>query len=387
MNSNTDGDTWFRIVDNSFALKFMEQPGKSSAKTEQPGSPVGLCYRCKMINPLASGFKFCVDLAGLGTTAKTCRLCQMLRRSFKKIGLPPKIGTITIYRDGTNLKVDYNAQPVLRICTESESHDFKDIQVGPRSRSESGTGRGYDFSLLRAWLAKCDGTHSRFGCNNRRHSGARFLPTRILDLERWENEGLVRLHCTKEFDSYEYVAVSHCWGSPSEEEWESVCTHSKNLQKRLHHIAFADLPRTFQDAIFATHRLGKRYLWIDSLCIIQRDQRDWERESALMESVFSSAYCTISATCARSFSDGFLRSRPPADYIRVPNAPEGYGPFWLSETVDNFHADVEEGPVNRRGWVLQERVLSRRTIFFTANQIYFECGAGVRCETMTWLWK
>ncbi|KAK3360571.1 heterokaryon incompatibility protein-domain-containing protein [Lasiosphaeria hispida] len=291
-----------------------------------------------------------------------------------------------IFRDGTNLKASYNTQPVLRICAERESHEFKDIQVGPPLLPMAG--RKYDFSLLREWLDECGRGHSRFGCREPPgEHGTRFLPTRVLDLEYWQNGGLIRLHCTQESNCYEYVALSHCWGAPSEDEWEAVCTHGGNFEMRCHKIVFADLPRTFQDAVIATRKLGKRYLWIDSLCIIQRDEEDWEKESALMESVFSSAYCTISATSARTFNDGFLLARPDQDCIPVPNAPQAAGPLWLSETVDNFHADVEEGPVNRRGWVLQERVLSRRTIYFTKNQIYFECGGGVRCETMTWLWN
>jgi len=38
--------------------------------------------------------------------------------------------------------------------------------------------------------------------------------------------------------------------------------------------------------------------------------------------------------------------------------------------VDDFRTDVEDGPVNHRGWVFQERALSRRIIYFTENQTY-----------------
>ena len=265
--------------------------------------------------------------------------------------------------------------------------EFKDIQVGYPSLPAAG--HDYDFSPLREWIHECDHDHAKFGCG--KPPGVRdppFLPTRVLDLGFGLSSSCpIRLHCTQKSDRYEYVALSHCWGVPSEAEWKAVCTHRGNVEARCQEVVFAHLPRTFQDAIAATRKLGKRYLWIDSLCIIQRDEEDWEKEAALMESVFSSAYCTISATSARSFHDGFLHARPSRDYMPVPNAPSAAGPLWLSEIVDDFRADVEESPVNRRGWVLQERVLSRRTLYFTSNQTYFECGGGVRCETMTWLWK
>lgn len=45
------------------------------------------------------------------------------------------------------------------------------------------------------------------------------------------------------------------------------------------------------------------------------------------------------------------------------------------------------GQLNRRGWVFQEKSLFRRSIYFTENQVYWECGHAVRCETLTKLYK
>jgi hypothetical protein len=56
---------------------------------------------------------------------------------------------------------------------------------------------------------------------------------------------------------------------------------------------------------------------------------------------------------------------------------------YVCESIDNFKEHVLDGALNRRGWVLQEHALARRTVFFTTHQTYFECGRGVRCETMT----
>jgi hypothetical protein len=57
--------------------------------------------------------------------------------------------------------------------------------------------------------------------------------------------------------------------------------------------------------------------------------------------------------------------------------------YFLCDAIDNFDLDVDQGELNKRGWVLQERALSRRTIYFTEKQTYWECGGGVRCETLT----
>jgi len=51
--------------------------------------------------------------------------------------------------------------------------------------------------------------------------------------------------------------------------------------------------------------------------------------------------------------------------------------------MDDFENDVQEAKLNKRAWVMQERVLAKRTIHFSANQTYWECGEGVHCENLT----
>lgn len=130
---------------------------------------------------------------------------------------------------------------------------------------------------------------------------------------------------------------------------------------------------------FITRSLHIPYLWIDSICIVQDDPEDWRRESVLMEDVFSSAYCTTSARV----KPGSALLKSPRNRKVVGLKPHGYTSVFICEPIDDFQRDVEEDPLSNRGWVFQERVLSRRTICFTENQAYWECGEGVRCETLT----
>ncbi|KAH7625330.1 hypothetical protein B0T09DRAFT_361305 [Sordaria sp. MPI-SDFR-AT-0083] len=51
-------------------------------------------------------------------------------------------------------------------------------------------------------------------------------------------------------------------------------------------IPFACLPQTFADAVWVTRELGIRYLWINSLCIIQDSPSDWDAESQQMGSIY-----------------------------------------------------------------------------------------------------
>lgn len=74
-------------------------------------------------------------------------------------------------------------------------------------------------------------------------------------------------------------------------------------------IPWFELPKTFQEAIALTRKLGVRYLWIDSLCIIQDDHHGWEVESAKMATIYSLSYLTIAATHAADSQQGCFSTR------------------------------------------------------------------------------
>jgi len=73
-------------------------------------------------------------------------------------------------------------------------------------------------------------------------------------------------------------------------------------------MSVLDLPSTFQDAVRITKSLQVRYLWIDSLCIIQDDFSDWEREASLMGNVYANSFLTIAASSSTDDSSGCLLS-------------------------------------------------------------------------------
>lgn len=65
------------------------------------------------------------------------------------------------------------------------------------------------------------------------------------------------------------------------------------------------LPKTYRDAIEITQALGVKYVWIDSLCIVQDDVKDWEVESSRMATVYYDAYLVLAASQAEDASGGF----------------------------------------------------------------------------------
>jgi hypothetical protein len=160
----------------------------------------------------------------------------------------------------------------------------------------------------------------------------------------------------------------------------------ENIETLAKAVDFRRLPRTFQDAIKAARGLSVRYLWIDSLCIIQDDQEDWKREATRMQQVFSNANYVIAASSAGSSAEGFLETRREERPFVTLRSSSG-AITYICKFIDNFGKEMEEAPLNKRGWVLQERALARRSIHFTSNQVYLECGDGVHCESLMKLAK
>lgn len=154
----------------------------------------------------------------------------------------------------------------------------------------------------------------------------------------------------------------------------SATTTCSTMHKRLRKIPIKTLPRTFQDAIVVTRKLEIKYLWIDSLCIIQDSSIDWQKESSLMGKVYSHAFCTLAASASLDCHGGLFPDKSKLA-ILCPKSPtladtksvvlKPYQETWNSL----FHKSV----LNERGWCLQERELSPRILYFTDHTTLFEC--------------
>jgi hypothetical protein len=257
----------------------------------------------------------------------------------------------------------------------SSDNNHNDIQIGFPVLPEIASPIYFD--LLRAWLRRCNESHE---CKGLGAGSERVLPSRLLYVGNSDPNILVLHNTANRIGIERYVALSHCWGDLPAEVKETFCSSTRNISSRQEGFSINDLPKTFQDAIRVTRELGQQYLWIDSLCILQGDEEDWQRESKLMEGVFSSAYCVIAASSAINSKAGFLERIVTSRYVTIADAVGRW--IYVCEDMDDFENDVDGALLNTRGWVLQERALSRRTIHFSANHTYWECGGGVCCENL-----
>ncbi|KAK4662926.1 hypothetical protein QC763_601970 [Podospora pseudopauciseta] len=218
------------------------------------------------------------------------------------------------------------------------------------------------FEVIRQWLADCDENHGCMTTDSYKPISAtrsQLLPTRVIDVSPPGSTD-VRPVETARGSTGRWIAVSHQWGA---KPW--FCTVKSNLASHLKGIPLSSLPATFADAVKVTRALGCQYLWIDSICVVQKeedDPGDFNKEMKNMEQYYSGAYCVLGLSAGEGHGAGFLAERKRREVVTK---------------------HVLQGPLRSRGWVLQEHALARRTVFFTEAQTYWECGEGVKCETGT----
>lgn len=216
-------------------------------------------------------------------------------------------------------------------------------------------------------------------CNPRR--SAAWHPTRLLDLE--STTGRVRLIET-EVDPAEgpYITLSHRWPASFD---SSLILRDETHQQLLEGLALIRLPKLVQDAVTVCRRLDIRYLWVDCMCIIQEQSAldDWLEQSSLMEDVYSYSYINLSAVASTNTHSSLLPWGPPPDEGRLTARARLYKHLdicRLSQGVpyriydrDLWALEVNGAPLNKRAWVLQERLSSSRTLHFSPCQLYWEC--------------
>lgn len=227
--------------------------------------------------------------------------------------------------------------------------------------------------LVRRLLHNCLDRHEV--CRLREPDWEFGLPSRVLSIE--DNNGGISVKLVKTSGlSGRYCALSHRWGS---EDKRPLRTTKESFKDHLSCIPWDTLPPLFQDAVTLTRGIDIKYLWIDSLCIIQDDTQDWKNEAEKMSVVYRRATLVIAAADATDSTQRLSNAKRPDSVIfRIPNyAYQGpaQGHYNISKSIST--RGPLRGPLRERGWVFQELYLSRRKIFFTSEGLCWKCG---ECE-------
>lgn len=211
--------------------------------------------------------------------------------------------------------------------------------------------------LAKEWFHRCTHTHGE-ACALK---DCEELPKRLVYVPPDPNDRL-RV-CITAGRRGQYAALSYCWGQGT--RFQST---RSTINERIAGFYPNALPQSLRDAVDVTRHLGLRYIWIDSLCIIQADEVDWNTESAKMATVYGGAAVTICADLSQNTDQGFLQPRrAPVSHCFGPNGK--YCLQLMSQDWDHMCAQ----PLYERGWAFQERLLARRTLHFLDDQIAWEC--------------
>ena len=151
-------------------------------------------------------------------------------------------------------------------------------------------------------------------------------------------------------------------------------------------IPFSSLSITFQHAVLITLMLNCKYIWIDSLCIMQDSKEDWKSEASAMKDVYANGLLNLAAASPNSLRKGLsfehsTNARPFCIKLNAAGGPLAQESIYEVRNDSYWMNLVEKTPLNQRAWVLQERVLSPRVLYFTPTELAWECGETIATET------
>jgi len=243
-----------------------------------------------------------------------------------------------------------------------------------------------NWDLMQSWINSCSPTNdSHCICHNQNSVANADVPSRLIDLEAGDTHKAIRLSLSPgERAPLPYVTLSYTWGPNPAHELLPLLRKNA-LGSFAKEIPYGTLPRLFQDAINVVRRLKFRYLWIDAFCIIQDDERDWQRESAVMGDIYRNATLNIAAGGAINSHSSLFTERDPS-LVRLCRVELDWpkndvrGSFFAVGS-DFLRANVLQTPLNHRAWVLQERMLSKRILHFGKHQLFWKCCIDTACET------
>ena len=235
--------------------------------------------------------------------------------------------------------------------------------------------------LLRTWLSKCESSHSMCWWTEPRIP----LHLRLFD---------VQFRCMRRFqisldNTVRYVALSYVWGSQAQRV--TLTRANCDVLSKKGAINLDDLSRTISDAAVVVEMLGERYLWVDALCILQDDQDDLAAQIPLMGQIYARSLVTIVAAAGIDANSGLPGISTQARSLQRISGPLKGGVL-LETCAPKLRRKSEDMDWSRqpyylknskwdtRGWTFQEKVLSRRCLFFMEEQVYWECQCASWCE-------
>ncbi|OTA90977.1 hypothetical protein M434DRAFT_358037 [Hypoxylon sp. CO27-5] len=232
---------------------------------------------------------------------------------------------------------------------------------------------------IRTWMTACCQQH-QWGCAKYRdHQWLR--PSRLIDVGPIEQDFVT---LTLNEDTAElnepYITMSHRWLTPK----PPVLKRDNIRILKNEGISLSALPQSFQDAVNITRNSGVKYLWIDSLCILQDSEEDFHREAEGMGHIYAGGVFNIVASNSYSWETSLFPSRIGEGFFPIVHSPwtemGDYKAFVIYEPSIDASEEALSGKLFGRGWVHQEIQLAPSNLFCTTNQLWWVCLEESYCE-------
>jgi len=238
------------------------------------------------------------------------------------------------------------------------------------------------------WMEDCVLTHA--DCWRPPNVGSRFsdfaqggwktpLPTRLIHVGNKENDFMPFLYEPSPEEYGAYICLSYCWGNRM-----PITTTTTTIAERRKGIPWDSLGATFNNALKVAQVLRLEYIWIDSLCILQDDEKDWEKESSMMAEIYGQSLFTIIAATSPDATSGFIKKNSRDYYDNYFKSWSISRNLFDGQTNEIFarrdsHLTKFERYIDQRSWAFQEYFLPTRLLIFDHSEVRWECNTTAKC--------
>ena len=223
-----------------------------------------------------------------------------------------------------------------------------------------------DSRLFQKWKHTCSEQHGT-RCADL-FSGGKLPRLRLIDVENY---------CVIETENeHSYVALSYVWGKV---QVPLLTKATERQYGQFGSLKSELIPATIADAMEVTRVLGEKFLWVDSICIVQDDPADKASYISKMDAIYGSASVTVIAAFGDTAQAGLPGVRPSSRlFIQEPFIKDGT--TFIPSFSTGGTSYIGDNSWDTRGWTFQETLFSSRKLIFTAEQIYWECQSAFWCE-------
>ncbi|CAI6333809.1 unnamed protein product [Periconia digitata] len=231
---------------------------------------------------------------------------------------------------------------------------------------------------IRTWISACDHTHPY--CVQ--IDPEPYTPKRLVDIDTGSRDMIRVVNTAKHGIRGPYATLSHCWGKTR----FLVLLPDNEALLMGKGISTSELALNFRESIEVARSIGMKYIWIDSLCIMQGPRGDFVEQGQFMHKVYRSSYCNIVAADSADSEGGLFRERNPSDIVPATYEADDESRFekgtWRILDENLWNKELLGSPIYTRAWVFQERMLSPRLLHFTKSQIFWDCSTLSACEAI-----